>query len=315
MRDRSKYTGILSLDPFLAEGNNMSKKWNTEKAEYRTIRKSFWHDPFIEELDAKGKLFYLYLFTCSYTDNFGIVEVSRKKISFETGLSAQDVEKYLADFEAAKKIVTDGGRIWLVNFIKNQTGTSPRSIDGLARDAPSTVPTKKLAESICSKYPQVYGKEMVEGDTYAIPTPLGPHTFTYACPEFGTWKLADRKEKPEEEGADGTPPCPHQAVLDAYHEILPELPKMKTWGDDRQDKLRTRWRERWTARKYRTQSEGIAYFRRLFAYIRDSDFLMGRTTDRYGKSFVASLDWIVLPRNFAKIIEGRYHDKSMEAGA
>jgi len=57
------------------------------------------------------------------------------------------------------------------------------------------------------------------------------------------------------------------------------------------------------------------YFRRLFVYIRNSDFLMGRVTDRQGKSFMASLDWIVLPRNFAKIIEGRYHDKKMDAAA
>ena len=293
----------------------MGKKLNTETAEYRAIRKDFWHDPFIEELDAKGKLLYLYLFTSPYTDNFGVVEASRKKISFETGLSAQDVEKCLADFEAAKKIITDGGWIWMVNFIKNQTGTHARIIDGLAKVAPSAVPTKKLAESICSRYPQVYSKEMVEGDTYTIPTPLGFHTFTYTCPEFGIWKLEDSKGKTKEEGADGMPPCPHQAILDAYHEILPELAKMKTWGDDRQNKLRTRWRERWAARKYRTQSEGIDYFRRLFAYMRDSNFLMGRTTDRYGKSFMASLDWIVLPRNFAKIIEGRYHDTGIEAGA
>ena len=291
----------------------MGKTWNTEMAEYRTIRKSFWHDPFIEELDAKGKLLYVYLFTGPYTNNFGIVEVSRKKIAFESGLSAQDVEKYLADFEAAKKIVIDGGWIWMVNFIKNQTRTNTRMIEGLVKDAPSAVPTKKLAESICSKYPQVYSKEMLEGDSYTIPTPLGSHTFTYTCSAFGIWRLEDRKGKTEEEGVDGTPPCPHQAILDAYHEILPELAKMKTWGDDRQNKLRTRWRERWAARKYRTQNEGIDYFRRLFAYMRDSDFLMGRTTDRQGKSFAASLDWIVLPRNFAKIIEGRYHDKSMEA--
>ena len=33
-------------------------------AEYRTIKMSFWNDPYVEELSASGKLLYMYLFTC-----------------------------------------------------------------------------------------------------------------------------------------------------------------------------------------------------------------------------------------------------------
>ena len=126
---------------------------------------------------------------------------------------------------------------------------------------------------------------------------------------------ADASAQHDEKGREKAPSCPHRQIVDLYHEILPELPRVKIWEGQRQQNLATRWRERWTAKKYRTQSEGMDYFRRLFVYIRDSDFLMGRTTDRQGKSFMASLDWIVLPRNFAKVIEGRYHDKKMDAAA
>jgi hypothetical protein len=103
------------------------------------------------------------------------------------------------------------------------------------------------------------------------------------------------------------PLCPHQQILALYHEVLPELPCMKIWDADRQKNLTARWRERWKAGKFMTQQEGVAYFRRLFAYIgRDCDWLMGRVVGQNGKPFFSSLDWIVLPRNFAKIIENKY---------
>lgn len=103
------------------------------------------------------------------------------------------------------------------------------------------------------------------------------------------------------------PPCPHQQILALYHELLPELPSIKIWNGDRQKNLTARWRERWKAGKFSTQEEGVAYFRRLFTYIgRDCDWLMGRVVDGRGKSFFASLDWMVLPNNFAKIIENKY---------
>ena len=104
-----------------------------------------------------------------------------------------------------------------------------------------------------------------------------------------------------------TPPCPHQQILDLYHELLPELPCMKVWNGTRQQHLAARWRERWKSKNYSTQAEGLAYFRKLFEYIwRECDWLMGRIPGRNGKPFLATLEWIVSPGNFAKIIEGNY---------
>lgn len=103
------------------------------------------------------------------------------------------------------------------------------------------------------------------------------------------------------------PPCPHQQILELYHELLPELPCMKVWNGTRQQHLAARWRERWKSKNYSTQAEGLAYFRKLFEYIgRECDWLMGRIPGRNGKPFFATLEWIVSPGNFAKIIEGNY---------
>ena len=82
---------------------------------------------------------------------------------------------------------------------------------------------------------------------------------------------------------------------------------MKVWNGTRQQHLAARWRERWKSKNYSTQAEGLAYFRKLFEYIgRECDWLMGRIPGRNDKPFFATLEWIVSPGNFAKIIEGNY---------
>ncbi len=118
---------------------------------------------------------------------------------------------------------------------------------------------------------------------------------------------SDKESSLREDAGTKVPPCPHQQILDMYHELLPVLPRMKVWDKARKGNLGARWRERWEAKAFSSQAEGLDYFRRMFEYVgRECDFLMGRVTDRDGKPFFASLDWIAMPRNFAKIIEGKY---------
>ena len=110
-------------------------------------------------------------------------------------------------------------------------------------------------------------------------------------------KPSDKKEK--------IPPCPHQKIIDLYHEILPELPKVKAWNETRRRYLQARWREA-------KERQNLDWWRRFFKYIRESDFLMGRTIPSNGRPpFRATLEWILRPNNFAKIIEGFYHRKSV----
>jgi hypothetical protein len=110
----------------------------------------------------------------------------------------------------------------------------------------------------------------------------------------------------------GVPPCPHQEILQAWKEILPELPQPKTWTKTRSAHLQARWRERWVERAavkgWKTQADGLKAWRTLFKNIRSSPFLMGQTEPPKGRPpFKAELPWIVMPENYAKLIEGKYH--------
>ena len=110
-----------------------------------------------------------------------------------------------------------------------------------------------------------------------------------------------------------TPPCPHSEILAAYAEALPELPQPRIWDGAREKGLTSRWR--WVISdlqahgKPHDSAAGIAFFRRMFGYIRESDFLMGRGNSAWS----ADLGWIVKAENFAKIIQGNYENKGRAA--
>lgn len=93
--------------------------------------------------------------------------------------------------------------------------------------------------------------------------------------------------------------CPHQKIIDLYHEKLPMLTKIKVWNVKRQNQLKARWREE-------VKRQNLEYWERLFEYIAESDFLTGRT----GK-FLADLEWITKSENFVKIIERKYENRSV----
>jgi len=167
-------------------------------AEYRTVRMAFWHDPYIEELDAKAKLLYLYLFTCPYANNLGVVESTRRKIAYETGLSQAEVDKHLESFEVAGKVVCDQNHnlIFLTNFIRHQSSTSPKLLDGL-RKLTLSISSPIIAKAICVRYPEVYEVSKDGGGTISIPYANGIHTLDIPSGEFGSWKGEDGKGKLE----------------------------------------------------------------------------------------------------------------------
>lgn len=157
-------------------------------AEYRTIRMNFWNDPYIEGLPVSHKLIYVYLFTCPHTNNLGLMEVSERKIGFETGASARDVSEALERFEKDKKIVRDGLKIWLANFIKHQTTTSEKLIAGLQKLIPD-IGSPKICHALCLRYPHIF-----DGLGYPI------DTLSIGSGEREEEEEREKEEEGEEEG-------------------------------------------------------------------------------------------------------------------
>jgi hypothetical protein len=91
---------------------------------------------------------------------------------------------------------------------------------------------------------------------------------------------------------------------------LPTLRRIEVWNETRKGYLRQRWREvadELAKTKEIQSSDILGWFAEFFEHIGTSKFLTGRVNDKSGRSFVADLEWILKPSNFAKIVEGKYH--------
>lgn len=104
------------------------------------------------------------------------------------------------------------------------------------------------------------------------------------------------------------PSCPHQKVIELYHESLPYCPQVREWNTTRQKYLQSRWREKAVSLGWQQDAEGLEWFKRFFSFVGESKFLTGKSDGRNGKPpFLADLEWLMKPSNFAKVVEGKYH--------
>lgn len=109
---------------------------------------------------------------------------------------------------------------------------------------------------------------------------------------------SEKVEKPKT-GID----CPYQKIIADYNEILGlYLGMCQKLTPTRQKAVQARWRDCMKDGDFKTQDEGIAYFKRYFEYIKTCGFLMG-DNDR---NWRADFDWIFKLSNYTKICEGKY---------
>ena len=120
-------------------------------------------------------------------------------------------------------------------------------------------------------------------------------------------ELVDAKRQPEQieqKPVRKTPKveaCPYQAIVDLFHEVLPELPGVALINKARQQHMQSRWREHVAHRD-------LTFWRDYFESVKSSSFLMGKVPGRNGaKPFRATFDWLIAPSNFVKVVEGNYH--------
>lgn len=111
----------------------------------------------------------------------------------------------------------------------------------------------------------------------------------------------------------GLPDCPHLDALALWRECLPALPQHlpEQWRGARADHLRARWRETAEQKGWTEREQGLAYLRKLFGYVGRSEFLTGKaqSTTPGKRPFVVELEWLVNPTNWAKVLEGKYHEE------
>ena len=139
------------------------------------------------------------------------------------------------------------------------------------------------------------------------PTPLpspSPKAKGSTLPSSETKSLLRGESVP---GGAGAPPvriedCPHGEIVLLYNSILADagLPEVRVWGETQKAMLRSRWREDKARRD-------PAWWRAFFERVKACPLLMGKVEGRGGAApFRASLDWLVKPTNFGKVLNGNF---------
>jgi len=105
------------------------------------------------------------------------------------------------------------------------------------------------------------------------------------------------------------PPCPHSEIINIYHEVLPELPRVVSWNKTREGYLKQRWRQMFVEFECKDTEDGLDWFRNdFFVFVKGSKFLTGKVVSKDRKPFLADLEWMIKPANFTKIIERKYEN-------
>ena len=93
------------------------------------------------------------------------------------------------------------------------------------------------------------------------------------------------------------PPCPHEKIIEIYHEELPELPRvvLSSWkGSTRESHLQSRWRQD-------PEYQNLEFWRWYFAGMRiaANGFYIGNNN----RGWKADLGWLVNKSNFDEKVE------------
>ena len=247
-------------------------------ARARNIKPSFFKNETLVELPFEHRLLFVGLWTLA--DKEGRLEDRPKRIKMELfpadnvdveeGLALLERHGFISRYSAAGVDV-----VQVLNFAKHQ---SPHH-------------TEKASE-----LPDINGEITVKPrkqDGGNPPDSLIPDSLI-----------------PEDTGTDvpvaGTvvPACPHQAIIDLYHEHLPMGTHVRDWTPTRQKHLQARWREA-------KERQSLDWWAKFFAYCAESEFLTGRAPPAPGRDpFVVSLDWLITPQKFVSTIEGKYHRRA-----
>lgn len=263
-------------------------------ARIRSLKPEFWTSEQIAECSTNARLLFIGMWT--FSDDAGIHKASLKRLkmevfpsdAFDTDTISQLVSE-LIEAGLVEGYEVNGSAYWRVTgWTKHQRIDQPTYRHPLPDGSLPIAAQRRNASKDSSNVRR---------------TPNERSTREWSG---GEWS---HKESPD--GDSSTPAahvvnppapgaCPHDQIIACYHELLPTMRRVREWTPARQKLLRARWREK-------PEHRSLDWWRRFFTYVSASSFLLGQETSRGEHTFEADLEWLIRPKNFVKVIEGKYN--------
>lgn len=290
---------------------------------YRKISPRVWNDVKFRRFSNNAKLVFFMLLTHPSTSAIGTLRSYVQGLAPELGWSEEVFREAFGELLSQNMVVyaEKDGLIWLPNFMKYNIPESPNVLKSWYpswNDCPECelknvvyLAVKKFSEGFQEAFQEAF-HEAFEKES-AFPLPNQEQEQEQELREEKANAFLSKSPPDGEPCDDNSEPlgCPHKQIVELYHEILPELPRVRKWREAKAKQLRTRWREKIEDGKISDKDCGIAYFKRFFEHVKKSDFLMGRVCGKGRSPFYADLGWLVVASNFDKVISGKYHDREV----
>lgn len=119
----------------------------------RLISTSFWSDTYIEDLEVDEKLLFIYLITNPLCNIGGAYEIKLKRISYETGIPKERIEKILKKFDEDDRIVLIEDWIFILNFAKHQSDNPNirKGIERVYEELPEKIKASKAFQRVSKR--------------------------------------------------------------------------------------------------------------------------------------------------------------------
>ena len=292
---------------------------------YGSIQTCFWENADAQKLSDQGKLLATYLFTGPHSNMLGCFRLPAGYITEDLNWDIQKVKSAFDELAEANFIIREEASGWLLisNFLKWNPIQNPKQAKGVQKlfDA---VPIRSTISKPLISCLLNHGKYFEAGFVDRLYTlkpnsnnPIDTHSKNHVADKDQNQEQDTDQDQRilsslREEVVSRTdndlivktaPPCPHQEIINLYHQILPLCSPVRVWNTTRQKHLRQRWCEN-------PKHQTLDWWKKYFEYVKKSKFLTGLTESRDGKPpFLANLEWLVRPSNFAKVIEGNYQEQ------
>lgn len=289
--------------------------------DYGKVHTTFWSSSTMRKLSEDGRMLALYLLTSPHSTIAGVYRLPDGYVCEDLQWPSERVAKGFAELLAngfANRCETTKW-VWICKHLEWNALENPNQRKSAA----------KVAYSIpedCSwklEYMRVCGELLgIDQSQFANPSETVPKGFPNQKQEqeqeqdkepngsVGSADLPGDKKNTEEGEKPGLPACPVQKVVDLYHEVLPELPKVRLLNDARRRAVQKLWKWVLTSKKTdktpraTNAQEALGWIQQYFTIARGNDFLMGRTV-RTGEhaNWQCDLDFLLTDRGMKHVIE------------
>jgi hypothetical protein len=289
-------------------------------ARIRTIKPEFWTSEQVAACSLTARLLFIGLW--NFCDDGGIHPASYLRLKMEIFPAdnfgtdqIQDLVKELISNKLIVEYEVENQKYWRVTGWKHQKIEKPHkkyppphnNAQEIATDSSSVsdkddvnktpvVDQSSTEQRLCDSHSPPEGKGMEwngmewNGDKISQQQEVAVLELrSSALDIFETEKIPSEKHQP----------CPYHEIVEAYHRLLPDVPRVRDLTKSRKRSMQARWKE----------NPRFDFFETMFAEIAKSPFLLGQEHAKDRAPFVLTIDWLMKPENFVKVAEGKYSQR------